>query len=353
MHDVMKNCFGNPSSVHAFGINARAVIDECRETAASLLHVSPSEIFFTSCGTEAINMVITGCCNDLGIRRIITSPIEHHAVMHACAHQVMLGNCSVELLSLDNKGNIDLAELENILKSGEPSLVCLMHANNEIGNLLPLQEIGDICKKYNAYFLCDTVQSIAKFKHDFKKMNIHFAACSAHKFHGPKGIGFLYLDNNIKISPLLQGGGQERNMRPGTENIYGIAGLAKAMEVAYRNLDADVLFIKELKAHMVQRLKDEISDVQFNGESEVNGLHTILNVSFPETKRSEMLLYNLDIEGIAASGGSACTSGSVTESHVLKAIGANMKRTSIRFSFSKFNTKHEVDKCIEVIKKVS
>jgi cysteine desulfurase len=219
--------------------------------------------------------------------------------------------------------------------------------------LLPLEEIGEICKRYNAYFLCDTVQSIAKYKHDFKKMNIHFAACSAHKFHGPKGIGFLYLDSDIRISPMLQGGGQERNMRPGTENIYGIAGLAKAMEIAYGSMDADVAYIKDLKAYMVKRLKEEVSDVRFNGMSEVDGLHTILNVSFPETKRSDMLLYNLDIEGIAASGGSACTSGSVTESHVLKAIGADMKRTAIRFSFSKFNTMEEVDTCIEVIKKVS
>ena len=353
MHEVMKNTFGNPSSVHAFGVQARALIDECREQVSSLLHVSPSEIFFTSCGTEAINMVIAGCCDDLHIHRIITSPLEHHAVMHACRHQLKQGKVSVELLNADNKGNILPAELENILKAGDRALVCLMHANNEIGNLLPIAEVGEICRKYNAYFFCDTVQTIGKFKHDFKKNNIHFAACSAHKFHGPKGIGFLYLNGDIKISPLLQGGGQERNMRPGTENIYGIAGLAKAMEVAYRNLDADVAYIKSLKTYMVTKLKKEISDVRFNGESEEKGLHTILNVSFPETKKSEMLLYNLDIEGIAASGGSACTSGSVTESHVLKAIGADLKRTSIRFSFSKFNTKDEVDKCIEVIKKVS
>ncbi len=353
MYGVMKNTFGNPSSVHAYGVQARALIDECREKVASLLHVSPSEIFFTSCGTEAINMVIAGCCNDLNIHRIITSPLEHHAVMHACEHEVKLGRCKVELVKPDNKGNINIEELENIVKNGERALVCLMHANNEIGNLLSIAEVGEICRKYNAYFLCDTVQSIGKFDHDFKENNIHFAACSAHKFHGPKGIGFLYLNGDIKISPLLQGGGQERNMRPGTENIYGIAGLAKAMEVAYRNLEADVAYIKSLKAYMVKRLKEVISDVGFNGESEENGLHTILNVSFPETRKSDMLLYNLDIEGITASGGSACTSGSVTESHVLKAIVADLKRTAIRFSFSKFNTMDEVDKCIEVIKKVS
>jgi cysteine desulfurase len=352
MQDVMRNHFGNPSSVHTFGRKARVMIEDCRKTVSSLLHVSPSEVFFTSCGTEAINMVISGCCEDLDIKRIVLSPLEHHAVLHATEHFARQGKCIAEFVKLDEKGNIITEDLENLLKSGERSLVCLMHANNEIGNLLNLAGVDDICTKYDALFLCDTVQTIGKFRHDFKKTNIHFAACSAHKFHGPKGIGFLYLNENVMINPILQGGGQERNMRSGTENIYGIVGLAKAMEVSYKKFDTDITYIKELKSYMVSRLKEEINDVCFNGDSEEKGLHTILNVSFPKTERSEMLLYNLDIEGIAASGGSACASGSVAESHVLKAIAADMTRPSIRFSFSKFNKKEEIDTCVEVIKKV-
>jgi len=352
MIQVMKNNFGNPSSVHAFGREARVLIEDARKIVALNLNVSPSEIFFTSCGTEAINMVIEGAVNDLGIKHIITSPIEHHAVLHSIEKLAHQGKCKVSFVKIDHSGNFDLTDFENILSLNERSLVCLMHANNEIGTILPLKEVGDICEKHNALFLCDTVQTMGKLRIDATNMKIHFAVCSAHKFHGPKGVGFLYLNGNVKINPLLQGGGQERNMRSGTENIYGIVGLAKAFEVAHRNMDADVEYIKNLKAYFVKKLKEEINGIQFNGESDQKGLHTILNVSFPKTKNAEMLLYNLDIEGIAASGGSACSSGSISESHVLKAIGADLSRTSIRFSFSKFNTKEEIDRCIEVIKKV-
>jgi cysteine desulfurase len=349
---AMKHKFGNPSSVHAYGREARVLIEDSRNTVAGLLNVSPSEIFFTSCGTEAINMTIFSCINDLGIKHIVTSPIEHHAVLHTVGYFEKIGKIEVSYVKHDGKGNILSDDLENILATHDSSLVCLMHANNEIGNYLPIKEVSKICEKHNAMFLCDTVQTMGKFKFDLKDLNVHFAACSAHKFHGPKGIGFLYLNGKVKINPLLHGGGQERNMRSGTENIYGIIGLAKALEVAHRNMEADIDHIKSLKACMVAGLKEMIPDIQFNGDSEEKGLHTILNVSFPRSDKSEMLLYSLDIEGIAASGGSACSSGSVSESHVLKAIGADMKRTAIRFSFSKFNTKEEIDKCLTVIKKI-
>jgi len=352
MLKVMKDNFGNPSSVHAFGREARVLIEDARRIVASNLNVSPSEIFFTSCGTEAINMVIEGSVNDLGIKHIITSPIEHHAVLHTVEKLAHQGKCKVSFLKVDTSGSIDLSELENTLVTNEHTLVCLMYANNEIGTILPLKEVGEICERNNALFLCDTVQTMGKLSIDAVNSKMHFAVCSAHKFHGPKGIGFLYLNGNVKINPLLQGGGQERNMRSGTENIYGIVGLAKAFELAHKNMLVDVEYIKGLKKYFAERLKEEIKDIQFNGECDIKGLHTVLNVSFPKTKNAEMLLYNLDIEGIAASGGSACASGSVSESHVLKAIGADLSRTSIRFSFSKFNTKEEIDKCIDVIKKV-
>jgi len=352
MYSVMKNNFGNPSSIHTYGREARVLIEDARTTVSSLLNVSPSEIFFTSCGTEAINMVLLGCVENIGIKNIITSPLEHHAVLHKLEHLSKIGKCNIHFVKLDSLGNIDQDDLEIKLKSSDRSLVCLMHANNEIGNLLPVKDIGELCKKYNALFLCDTVQTMGKFRNSPGDMNIHFAACSAHKFHGPKGIGFLYLNSDMEIDPLLYGGGQERSMRSGTENIYGICGLAKAFEIAHRNMDADILYIKGLKEYMVNSLKRFVNDIRFNGESEDKGLHTILNVSFPRTDKSEMLLYSLDIEGIAASGGSACSSGSVSESHVLKAIGADMNRPAIRFSFSKFNTKKEVDTCVNVIKKI-
>ena len=352
MTDAMKNKFGNPSSVHKYGREARVLIEDSRRTVSGLLNVSPSEIFFTSCGTEAINMTISSCVNDLGIKHIVTSPIEHHAVLHTVSYFEKLGKIKLSYVKLDSNGNILLDDLENILATNERSLVCLMHANNEIGNLLPINDVSEICKKNNALFLCDTVQTIGKYKFDLSSMNVHFAACSAHKFHGPKGVGFLYLDGNVKINSMLHGGGQERNMRSGTENIYGIAGLAKALEVAHRNMEADAVYIKSLKAHMVAGLKKEIEGIQFNGESEEKGLHTILNVSFPKSDKTEMLLYSLDIEGIAASGGSACSSGSVAESHVLKAIYADNKRPAIRFSFSKFNTIEEIDSCLKIIKKI-
>ncbi|HNW98815.1 MAG TPA: cysteine desulfurase family protein [Bacteroidales bacterium] len=352
MTRVMQKHFGNPSSVHTLGREARVIIEDSRNMVAKLLNVSPSSIYFTSCGTESINMVFRSCVNDLGVRNIITSPIEHHAVLHAAENYRKENKCEISFVNIDKKGNINLNHLEELLKGKEKSLVCLMHVNNEIGNILPIKDVANICNSNNALFLCDTVQSMGKIVNDLRNINVDFAVCSAHKFHGPKGIGFLYLREGVKLQPMLHGGGQERNMRSGTENIYGIAGLAKAFEVAHRNLDKNISQIKSLKANMVQLLKKNIPDVAFNGESEENGIYHILNVVFPRTKKSDMLLYNLDIEGIAASGGSACNSGSISASHVLREIKSPEDRTSIRFSFSKYNTVEEIEKTIEILKKI-
>ncbi|NTW32957.1 MAG: cysteine desulfurase, partial [Bacteroidetes bacterium] len=293
MSDTMKNYHGNPSSVHTFGREARVLIENARKTVSSFLNVSPSEIFFTSCGTEAINTAISGCVNDLGIRHFVTSHIEHHATLHSLEKHIKNNLCTISYIKLDAKGKVDLEDLKKILHAKGRSLVCLMHANNEIGNLLPLKETSEICSQSGSLFLCDTVQTIGKVKNDIGAAHIDFAICSAHKFHGPKGIGFLYKNGDINISPLIKGGGQERNMRSGTENIYGIVGLAKAMEVAFKNIDTDTSHILSLKSLMIKRLREEIPEIIFNGESAEKGLHTILNVSFPKTKKSEMLLYNL------------------------------------------------------------
>jgi cysteine desulfurase len=258
----------------------------------------------------------------------------------------------IHQIKLLPKGYIDFEDLEAKLKQYKHALICLMHANNEIGNILPLEKVAELCKANGAYFLTDAVQTIGKYKMDLGSMPVHFATCSAHKFHGPKGIGFLYIKNGVFISPLLTGGGQERQMRSGTENIHGIAGLAKAMEVAHRSMDEITAHVAGLKQYMAEELKKNIPGISFNGDTEQAGLYSLLNVSFPITSVADMLLQRLDMAGIYASGGSACTSGAVGESPVLKAIGANMERPAVRFSFSKYNTREEVDQCINALKDI-
>jgi cysteine desulfurase len=350
MLPYMTEHFGNPSSIHAFGRKTRAAIEGARKTVAKQLNVSPSEIFFTSGGTEADNMAIRCSVHDLGIKHAITTPIEHHAVLHTLEHLAQQGQIKLSFVNLTPQGHVDLKHLEELLASNERSLVSLMHANNEIGNLLPLKEVGEICEKYNALFHSDTVQTMGHYAMNLAQMKVHFVTCAAHKFHGPKGIGFLYVNSAIKINPLIYGGSQERNMRGGTENLYGIIGLAKAMEVAYRDLEHHQHHITDLKSYFVEQLKKNISDVQFNGSCLNDCLYTVLSVSFPKNSNSEMLLFNLDIAGIAASGGSACTSGSQKGSHVLEGIGAAPDRPTVRFSFSKYSSKQEVDYTIEKLK---
>ncbi len=347
MVNVMEQTYGNPSSVHGFGRKARAEIEKARRVVSSHLKASPSEIFFTSGGTEADNMAILCSIRDLGVNHIITSKIEHHAVLHSVEVAEATADVKVSYVGLNDKGHIDLDHLEELLKTEDRTLVSLMHANNEIGNIIDLKKVSALCRTHGAYFHSDTVQTMCHYAFDLSELDIDFITASAHKFHGPKGIGFLYINSNVRIKPMMHGGAQERNMRGGTENIYGIVGLAKAMEIAYRDLDAHHQHIQDLKTYMIGKLRASVPDVRFNGDAEGHSLYTVLNVCFPDTSISEMLLFNLDIMGISASGGSACSSGSNVGSHVLAALQRDMKRPAIRFSFSKYNTKEEIDRTVE------
>lgn len=352
MLPYMTEHFGNPSSIHSYGRKTRAAIEGARKMVAKSLNVSPSEIFFTSGGTEADNMAIRCTIHDLGIKYAITSRIEHHAVLHTLEELEKEGVIKLSFVNLTTIGHVDLVHLEELLKENGRTLVSLMHANNEIGNLLPLKEVGEICSTYNAIFHSDTVQTMGHYEMDLQKIKIHFVTCAAHKFHGPKGVGFLYVSSSVKIHPMIYGGGQERNMRGGTENLYGIIGLAKALEIALRDMDDHQKHITGIKNYMVEKLKAEIPVIEFNGACQDNCLYTVLNVRFPHTENAEMLLFNLDIAGIAASGGSACTSGSDIGSHVLRGIGSDVTRPSVRFSFSKYNTKEEVDYTVSKLKEL-
>ncbi len=346
MRPYMTEMFGNPSSIHGYGREAKSGIEKSRKLIADLLNTSPSEIFFTSGGTEADNTAIRCAVQDLGVTHCITSKIEHHAVLHSMQFLEASGKIKLSHVDLDEKGHIDYNHLESLLKgSKEKALVSLMHANNEIGNITDLEKVGDLCEQYNAIFHSDTVQAMSRYKHDLQQLKTHFIVGAAHKFHGPKGIGFLYIKNSAKIKPFIYGGAQERNMRGGTENVYGIIGLAKAMEIAYKNMDSHHAHIQSLKDRMITGLQKNIQGVQFNGDSQhaKTSLYTVLNVSLPESKINDMLLFNLDIAKISASGGSACSSGSELGSHVLTALNHNPKRAAVRFSFSKNNTIEEVD----------
>jgi cysteine desulfurase len=343
MLPILREQFGNPSSIHGYGRQARAVIEKARKQVAGFLNVSPAEIFFTSGGTEADNMAIRCAINDLGIKHGITDKIEHHAVLHTLEALEKTGSIKLSFVKLTPDGHVDLDSLEELLKNNERSFVSLMHANNEIGNLIDLVKVGELCRKYNAIFHSDTVQTMAHYRFDLQTIPVDFITCSAHKFHGPKGVGFLYVNSNVRIKPLIYGGAQERNMRGGTENIYGIVGLAKAMEIALDQVDEHHAHILGLKKYMIEQLEQNIPGVEFNGDAKGNSLYTVLNVCFPKTDIAEMLLFNLDIDGIAASGGSACSSGSDQGSHVLRQVQKDMERPSVRFSFSKYNTKEEID----------
>jgi len=344
MIEVMKSNYGNPSSIHGMGRQARSVIERARKTVAKIINASPGEIFFTSGGTEADNTAIIKTIEDHKITHAISTAIEHHAVCHTLEYLEKAGKIKYSKLKLSAKGEIDLNELETLLKENPKSFVSLMHANNEIGNLLHIDEVGELCQKYNAIFHSDTVQTVGHLPIDVRKSKVNFIACAAHKFHGPKGVGFLFIDSNLKINPFVHGGAQERNMRGGTENIYGIAGLAKALEIADAEMLEHKTHVEYLKSLMIEQLKSRVAGVEFNGLSAdlSKSLYTVLSVYLPPTPIAEMLLFNLDINGIFASGGSACSSGSNQGSHVLRALNIDQSRPSVRFSFSKFTTKEEV-----------
>ena len=354
MVDVMTTYYGNPSSIHAQGREVRTLIEKARKAVSSTLNASPAEIFFTSGGTEADNTAIRCGIAAFNIRHAITSKIEHHAVEHTLKTMLKDGNIDkLSFVNVDSKGNVDYDHLEELLQNNERSFVSLMQANNELGTLTDIERVGDICEKYNAIYHCDTVQTMGHYKHDVRKLKAHFIVCAAHKLHGPKGVGFLYVNHTVKISPMILGGAQERNMRGGTENVYGIVGLSKALEIAYSEMDNHQAHIQGLKDYMKEKLSTEIPDLYFNGETDADkSLYTVLNVSFPAMDMSDMLLFNLDINGVSASGGSACSSGSNIGSHVLTAIGADPNRPSVRFSFSKYNTRAEVDFVVEKVKQI-
>jgi len=336
--------FGNPSSIYSYGRESRMAIENARKLVAKTLNAHPAEIFFTSGGTESSNTAITAAVRDLGCKHIISSVIEHHATTHTVEHMHKIGEAELSYVKILPNGHIDLVDLEHLLStSKEKCLVSLMHANNEIGNMLDINLVGELCKKYNAIFHSDTVQTVGHYPFDLKNITVHFITGAGHKFHGPKGIGILYINENIKISPFVHGGSQERNMRAGTENLYGIVGFAKALEIATNEYSTASAYIKELKLYMMDQLKQHITGVEFNGDPLGNCLYAVLSASFPKTEKSEMILFNMDINHICASGGSACTSGADQGSHVIRAINNNPNQVTVRFSFCKNNTKAEID----------
>lgn len=345
--------FGNPSSIHSHGRQARSVVEKCRKTIADLLNTSPSEIFFTSGGTEADNTAICSSLSTFGIQTAITSKLEHHAVLHTLESLEKNEQIQLHHVHIDEYGELDYEHLLHLLESYPKSFVSLMHANNEIGNLNNIQQIGQMCKEFDTIFHSDTVQAMGKYKHDLNELKTDFIVGAAHKFHGPKGCGFLYINHETKIAPLIRGGAQERNMRGGTENVAGIVGLTKALELSYQNMDSNRTHISGLKSYMIDQL-EQIEGVSFNGLSGdmEKSLYSVVNVSTPPSGENDMLLFNLDIKGISTSGGSACASGSDIGSHVLTAIGTDPDKGAIRFSFSKFNNKEEVDFAVKALREI-
>lgn len=346
--------FGNPSSTHAHGRAAKSAVEISRKKIADILNASPSSIYFTSGGTEGDNISITGLIKAFQIRHVISTRIEHHAVLHTIEAYKEKSPIRITYLDLDEKGNFDYDQLEDLLKEHPNSLVSLMHANNEVGNLLDLQRVGDLCREFGAFFHSDTVQSIGKYRFDLHSLPVQAVVASAHKFHGPKGIGFLYLDTKKRIQPLLHGGGQERDIRPGTENVAGIVGLATALELANTGLDQKKDHIQGLKIKMTEELKKNFPGISFNGTSgnPDESLYSVLSVNFPTSGKKDLVLFKLDLNNISVSGGSACASGALQGSHVINAIrkGEDDAMT-VRFSFSRFNTPEEVDYVIQSLKK--
>jgi cysteine desulfurase len=353
MTDLMKNHYGNPSSIHQEGRTMRAKIEEARKTIANQLKASIGEIFFTSGGTEANNMAIKCSVRDLGVKRIITSKIEHHCVLHTVESIHNHQNITVDYVKLDSKGRVNYKHLEELLKSSEEkTLVTLMHANNEIGTMIDIEAVGEVCAENGAYFHSDTVQTAGHFPIDVSTTKIHFMSGSSHKFHGPKGVGFIYINGDAMLKPFIDGGAQERNMRGGTENAYGIIGMAKAFEMACTEMEARHTYISGIRQYMMNALLENFEGIEFNGDYDKNCLYTVLSTAFKMTPRSEMMLMSLDIYGISASGGSACSSGAEQGSHVLAGINASEAFKTIRFSFSHYNTKEEIDIVIEKLKSI-
>lgn len=355
MTDVMKKNYGNASSSHSFGRSSKSLIEKHRKDIAAYFKVSPSEIIFTSGGTEADNLVLRSAVRDLGVKTIITSKIEHHAILHTLEQLHKEYEISVQFVKLNDKGEIDFNHLENLLKNNTKALVSLMHVNNEIGNLLDIKRIAELCKTHKALFHSDTVQSVGHYNLNLSEIPIDFLAASAHKFHGPKGVGFCFIRKNSGLQPLIFGGEQERGYRAGTESVHNIAGLAEALKLSYKNLETESSYVKEIKSYFIEKLKAEIPQVSFNGNSGdlEKSTYTSVNVCFPlAPEKGAMFLFQLDLKGIACSKGSACQSGSSQNSHVLTEILSedDLLKPSIRFSFSIYNTKEEVDYVVKTLR---
>ena len=362
MTKVLLEDFGNPSSTHAFGRNSKNLIELSRKSIAKNLHCTAQEIIFTSCGTEANNFIIQSCIRDLKIERIITSRIEHHAVLHTVEILEKQYNFDVDFVNILPTGDIDVLHLTELLSSNQKTLVSLMHVNNEIGTVLNLDRISKICKQYNAYFHTDTVQSVGKTIINLQETPIDFLVASAHKFHGPKGIGFAFIRKGIVLNPILLGGEQEKGLRAGTESVHNIVGLASALDISYLHLADEQKYILDLKKYCLHQLKDTFPEIKINGESNSDILNSeflfttfynILNVILPlSEEKTAMLLFHLDIKGIAVSRGSACQSGSNKPSHVLAEFlnDEDLKKPSLRISFSHYNTKEDIDYLIDCLK---
>ncbi|MDB9882313.1 cysteine desulfurase [Bacteroidia bacterium] len=348
MTEVMHNCYGNASAIHSQGRRAKAVVELARKEIAKTLNCEGSEIVFTGSGTEADNMAIRCACNDLNVKHIITSEIEHKAVLDTAKELAKKGQVDLHFVKLDQYGRADLENLDLLTAKYSGALISLMHANNEIGTLNDVRAISKIARKNNCYFHTDTVQTVGHYPIDLKEMDLDFMTCSAHKFHGPKGCGFLYKNKALKIRPIVTGGGQEGRMRAGTENVTGIAGLAKALEIANRNIEVKIETVTRIKEYFISQLTAKIPGVLFNGDtSREGGLYTVLNVSLPPSDKASTLLFLLDMNGICASGGSACNSGAIGDSHVLEGINHPTNRSAVRFSFSKFTKQEEIDFAVE------
>ena len=354
MMPYLTDHFGNPSSIYSYGRETRLAVENARKSVAKNLGTKPANIFFTSGGTESNNTAIAASIRDLGCTHIITSPIEHHAVLHTVEHYGHAANVTYSFVELKEDGHVSLENLETQLAeqtaTGKKCLVSLMHANNEIGVLLPIKKVGELCKKYGAVFHSDCVQTVGHYPMNLSELPVHFISAASHKFHGPKGVGILYVSDEVAIKPFIFGGGQERNMRAGTENVYGIVGFAKALEIAMRDYEQSSAYINDLKHYMADQLRKNIEGVSFNCGA--NSLYTVLSVCFPKTEKAEFLLMSLDMANICASGGSACSSGADAGSHVMKSLNKTDKHVTVRFSFSKHNTKEEVDRVVEKLREL-
>jgi len=353
MSRVMKDCFGNPSASHSLGRSAKGVIETSRRIVANCIGADSKEIIFTSGGTEADNMAVRCAVRDLGVKTIITSPIEHKAVLQTSQELEKLGLVRIFMVEIDELGRVKYDHLEALAKAHPKSLISIMQANNEIGTKVDLELISKISRENDCYFHSDTVQTVGHFPIHVHDLDIDFITCSAHKLHGPKGVGFLYANKKLPLKAMITGGGQERSQRAGTENVVGIAGLSKALEIACSEMDEDRRNIILLKNSLKEQLLDSIPGIEFNGDTTEEGsLYTVLSVSLPPTDFNNLILFKLDIEGICCSGGSACNSGASTGSHVLNALNKSTERQAIRFSFGRFTTKSDIDTAVKKLQKV-